>query len=178
MSTPRVVLFGPMGIGKTTAIRTLCGDGAVDCDVVNLDTASHDKATTTVGADFGIVHLDGGEMLHVYGSPGQDRFGFLRQWLLSFAVGAMVLVDPHAPDALADTARTLREVRETAPGVACVVLVARPTSTDAMGRLAEALARELGQAIPVMSVDVRDRAQMLDALDLLVAVLPDEEVDA
>ena len=173
MSTPRIVLFGPMGIGKTTALRALCGDAAVDCDVPNLDLASHDKATTTVGADFGIVRLEDGEELHVYGSPGQDRFGFMRQWLLSFAVGAMVLVDLHAPDALDQVCQTLAEVQRHAPDAASVVLVARPAPVSALERFAQSLAAHCHQAVPVMAVDVRERGQMLDALELLAALLPD-----
>lgn len=173
MSTPRIVLFGPMGIGKTTALRSLCGDGAVDCDVPNLDLASHEKATTTVGADFGIVRLDDGEELHVYGSPGQDRFGFLRQWLLSFAVGTLVLVDVNDAQALDQVEQTLAEVQQHAPDAASLVLVARPASQAALDGFAQRLAERSGRAVPVMPVDVREREQMLDALELLAALLPD-----
>ncbi|WP_254301264.1 hypothetical protein [Ralstonia solanacearum] len=49
----RIGIFGAMGIGKTTAIRSLCGDVAVDCDVPNLDRQASSNATTTVGVDFG-----------------------------------------------------------------------------------------------------------------------------
>ncbi len=173
MSTPRVVLFGPMGIGKTTAIRSLCGSDAVDCDVANLDIERHDKATTTVGADFGIVRMDGDEELHVYGSPGQERFGFLRQWLLSFAVGAMVLVDPEDPQALSDALSIVAEVERFAPGAAVVVLAVRPATAMALQDFSRQLAERSGQAIPVLAVDVRVREQMLAALELLVAVLPE-----
>lgn len=173
MSTPRIVLFGPMGIGKTTALRALCGEGTVDCDVPNLDIASHEKATTTVGADFGIVRMEGGEELHVYGSPGQDRFGFLRQWLLSFAVGALVLVDVNDAGALDQAVQTLAEVQQHAPDAASVVLVARPASDAALDRFSQVLAERAGRPVPVMVVDVRERQQMLDALDLLAALLPE-----
>lgn len=172
MSTPRIVLFGPMGIGKTTALRALCGEAAVDCDVPNLDLDSHTKGTTTVGADFGIVRMEGGEELHVYGSPGQDRFGFLRQWLLSFAVGALILVDVNDASALDQARQTLAEVAQHAPEAAGLVLVARPAPPAALDRFAQELAQQCGRAIPVMAVDVREREQMLDALELLAALLP------
>lgn len=175
MSTPRIVLFGPMGIGKTTALRSLCGEAAVDCDVPNLDIASHEKATTTVGADFGIVRMEGGEELHVYGAPGQDRFGFMRQWLLSFAVGALVLLDANDPTALDQAAQTLAEVQKYAPDAACVVLAARPASSGTLDRFAQQLAERCGQPVPMLAVDVRERAQMFEALELLAALLPDED---
>lgn len=173
MSTPRIVLFGPMGIGKTTALRALCGEAVVDCDVPNLDRTSHEKETTTVGADFGIVRMEGGEELHVYGSPGQDRFGFLRQWLLSFAVGALILLDVNEASALDLAERTLSEVQQHAPDAASVVLVARPASAAALDRFSQMLAERAGRPVPVMMVDVREREQMLDALELLAALLPE-----
>lgn len=171
MSAARIVLFGPMGIGKTTAIRSLCGTDAVDCDVVNLDTDSHSKATTTVGADFGVVRMEGAEELHVYGSPGQERFGFLRQWLLNLAVGVMVLVDAEDPGALDQVEKTIHEVRQYAPAAAIVVLSARQASLETLQHFSQQLAQRVGQAIPVLEVDVRDREQMLGALELLAAVL-------
>ncbi|WP_225781760.1 ATP/GTP-binding protein [Xenophilus sp. Marseille-Q4582] len=173
MSPPRIVLFGPMGIGKTTALRALCGAGSVDCDVPNLDRLSHDKATTTVGADFGIVRMEDGEELHIYGSPGQDRFGFLRQWLLSFAVGALILVDANDAGALDLAQQTLNEVQRHAPDAASVVLVARPATAPVLDRFSQALAERAGRAVPVMPVDVREREQLLDALELLAALLPE-----
>lgn len=171
--TPRIVLFGPMGIGKTTAIRTLCGDTAVDCDVPNLDVEAHDKETTTVGAEFGIVCLSNHEELHVYGSPGQDRFGFLRQWLLSLAVGTMVLVDINQPDALPYAAELVAQFQRLAPGAAVVVLSARPSPPATLRSFSRHLADHAGMAIPVLAVDVREPDQMFNALELLVAVLPD-----
>lgn len=174
MSAPRIVLFGSMGIGKTTAIRSLCGDSFVDCDVSNLDIEQNAKATTTVGADFGIVRVGEGEELHVYGSPGQDRFDFMRRWLLTLALGVMVLVDVNEPEALAQAERTLSEVATHAPEAAAIVLVARPASAHAIQHFAEHLAARIGWAIPVVPVDVRDHGQMTDALELLVAVLPEQ----
>lgn len=173
MTPPRIVLFGPMGIGKTTALRTLCGDGVVDCEAENLDTAQHGKATTTVGADFGVLELGDGEALHLYGSPGQARFGFMRQWLLSLALGALVLTDLGLPSALDDTEALLREIAEHAPGAVALVLVARPATTPDIQTFARALAERVGLVVPVLPVDVRERAQLIGALDLLVALLPD-----
>ena len=69
----RVSLLGPMGIGKTTALRSLCGEFMAGSDVRNLDRAAHSKEFTTVGAEFGEIDLGSGERLQLVGSPGQDR---------------------------------------------------------------------------------------------------------
>lgn len=173
MTSPRIVLFGPMGIGKTTALRTLCGDSVVDCEAENLDTEQNSKATTTVGADFGVFELGDGEVLHLYGSPGQARFGFMRQWLLSLALGALVLTDLGRPSALEECAVLLSEIAEHAPGAVALVLVARPAPASDIQAFARALAERAGLVVPVLTIDVRERAQLIGALDLLVALLPE-----
>lgn len=89
----RVSLIGPMGIGKTTALRSLCGALMAATDVPNLDRAAHSKEFTTVGAEFGEIDLGEGMRLQLVGSPGQDRFDFVRRWVLNASVGVLLMVD-------------------------------------------------------------------------------------
>lgn len=172
---PRVVLLGSMGIGKTTAIRTLCGELTVDCDVENLDRTAHAKPTTTVGADFGVIQLGEGQELHIYGSPGQDRFSFVRDWLLAHAIGVIVMVDIAESDALATTIALIGEVDASGAQPLTLVLVARPASDDAIDAFSQALADQVGWAVPALVADVRDRQQMLDVLEVLFAMLSTEQ---
>ncbi|WP_254785166.1 ATP/GTP-binding protein [Collimonas sp. OK412] len=171
MSILRIVLLGPMGIGKTTAIRSLCGDLMVDCDVPNMDPASSAKASTTVGADFGVVELDGGEQLHIYGSPGQDRFDFMRGWLLSMAIGVIVMIDANDADAIHTAKQYLRTVFSVSETMPCMLLLARPVSIEDSNRFASELTSALGMAVPMMTADVREKSQMLDALDVFSSLL-------
>lgn len=160
-----------MGIGKTTAIRTLCGDTAIDCDVPNLDTQSHSKATTTVGADFGEVDIGEGDMLQIYGCPGQERFSFVRQWVLSSCVGVFVMIDPNIPGSAAEAANLLSEIGCTAQAPLPVVLVSRPASPHLLDDFSASL-DQLGHGlVPVLQADVRNQAQMLDTLQVLVSML-------
>lgn len=167
----RIVLLGPMGIGKTTAIRSLCGDLMVDCDVPNMDPSSHAKESTTVGADFGVVELDGGEQLHIYGSPGQDRFDFVRGWLLSMSIGVIIMVDANQPDAIQVATQYIRTVLSVSESMPCMLLQARPISAEATDRFASAITNILGMPIPVIAADVREKSQMLDALDIFSSLL-------
>jgi len=168
---PRIVLLGSMGIGKTTAIRTLCGELTVDCDVENLDRDGHSKATTTVGADFGVIDLGDGRELHIYGSPGQDRFSFVRDWLLTHAIAVILMVDIAEPGVIESTLALLAEAEASESAPVTVVLVARPASDDAIDAFSQTLAERCGWAVPALQADPRDRAQMLDVLEVLFAML-------
>lgn len=90
----KIVVSGPVGAGKTTLIRTLSETEVLDTDV----TPSEDlgKATTTVAFDFGTMHLDGLQV-HLYGTPGQDRFDFMWDVLCEGALGLVMLVAGDRP---------------------------------------------------------------------------------
>lgn len=177
MSLSRIALIGPMGIGKTTAIRALCGEETVDCDVINLDRSAHAKEMTTVGADFGEVEMGDGERLQLYGCPGQGRFDFVRQWVLSVSIGAFIMVDVNDEHAVEDTARLLGEVEAAASRPLALILCARPATPEQIDAFSAGLAQAGCRVIPIVHADPRDGDQMLDALQVLAAMLSlDEEV--
>ena len=170
----RIVLVGPMGIGKTTAIRSLCGSLAIECEVPNLDKQAHAKETTTVGLDFGEIKLDDNDTLQVYGCPGQERYDFVREWALSLAFGAIVMVDIHSDDALEQTAALIQQSFRAPNVQSVVVLISRPASPAQQEMFTVRLANYPDCAVPVLSADPRNPAQMLDTLDIIAAMLPDE----
>ena len=65
-----------------------------------LDPTGHvpDKRTTTVAMDFGRISIDSDIMLYLFGTPGQDRFGFMWHDLVRGALGALVIVDTRRLD--------------------------------------------------------------------------------
>lgn len=167
----RIGIFGDMGIGKTTAIRSLCGDVVVDCDVPNLDRQASSKTMTTVGIDFGEIDLGNGEVLQIYGSPGQDRFDFLRDWLISVIAGAIVMVDVNAADAVARCGPLLERIGSAPSQPPVLVLAARQASAQHLDAFSEQLSRRLGHVVPVVVADVRERAQMLDIVEIMLYTL-------
>jgi len=56
------------------------------------------KTTTTVAMDFGRVTIDESVKLYIFGTPGQDRFGFMWSDLAQGALGALVIVDDRRID--------------------------------------------------------------------------------
>jgi signal recognition particle receptor subunit beta len=171
LSMPRIAFMGPMGVGKTTAIRALCGDDMVDSDVPNLDRQSHVKEFTTVGAEFGEIDLGDGERVQVCGCPGQDRFDFLRQWVVSASVGVFVMVDANAADAVDMAGALLTEAAQAEHPPLALVLSARPASAVQMQAFADGLEAAGHGLVPVLQVDVRKRADVLQALGVLVSML-------
>lgn len=90
----KLVISGPVGAGKTTFISSLSEIPVVETD----ELASEDigKERTTVALDFGLLTLDG-VPIHLFGTPGQERFDFVWDILVEGALGLVLLVAGDSP---------------------------------------------------------------------------------
>ena len=90
----KVIITGPVGSGKTTAINALTDEKALKTDVPVSDmTTSQRKQTTTVALDYGVIKLTDEDVAHVYGTPGQERFDFMWEIISEGANGLVLLLD-------------------------------------------------------------------------------------
>jgi signal recognition particle receptor subunit beta len=97
---------GGFGVGKTTfvgsisEITPLRTEAAMTRVAAGVDDASMlaGKSATTVAMDFGRITIDPSLVLYLFGTPGQDRFGFMWEDIVRGALGAIVLVDTRRLD--------------------------------------------------------------------------------
>ena len=93
-------------VGKTTAVGVISDSPPLTTEAAMTDVAAEidrtgdvpEKTTTTVAIDFGTIRLDESLKLYLFGTPGQDRFGFMWHDICLGALGALVIVDTRRLD--------------------------------------------------------------------------------
>ena len=167
----KIIIAGPVGAGKTTAIGAVSEIEPIVTDAKASDATRERKERTTVAMDYGKLTLADGQRVHLYGTPGQDRFDFMWDILIKGGTGLILLIDNARPDPLADLktytdafAQLIRDQR----------LVFGITRTDikATPRLDEY--REFldlfSLRVPVIAIDARKRDDVLGLIETLVGL--------
>jgi uncharacterized protein len=106
VTSVKFVVSGGFGAGKTTFVgaisevpplRTEAAMTSVAADV-DARKGSEAKTTTTVAMDFGRLTVDEALVMYLFGTPGQERFGFMWDNITAGALGAVILVDTDRLD--------------------------------------------------------------------------------
>lgn len=103
----KIVFTGPVGAGKTTAIRALSDIEPICTEQLATDEVKNIKTETTVAMDYGSMSLGSKERIHLYGTPGQKRFDFMWDILSEGSIGLVILVDNRADDPIEDVFKYL-----------------------------------------------------------------------
>ena len=167
----KIVVSGGFGVGKTTTVGSiseitpLTTEGLMTSLGAETDDTSRTpgKTTTTVAMDFGRLSIDSELTLYLFGTPGQDRFGFMWRDIAEGALGALVIVDTGR---LADCYPSIDYFEQLS--LPYVVAVNRFDGAPVLDADAIRWALAVGDDIGIVSFDARDKLSVRDAL---VAVL-------
>jgi len=169
MSTFKIIFTGPVGSGKSTAIAAICKNESVRTDAVATDETVIRKKLTTVAMDYGVLKLDSGDQIHLYGTPGQERFSFMWEILTEGGAGLVLLVDNKRPDPTGDLEYFLDVFKDFIKETAVVIGITRfdecstPTIQDHQDWL-----NKKNFDIPVLQTDGRVSKDIFKLIETLL----------
>lgn len=168
----KIIFTGPVGAGKSTAIASLSDIPPVSTDEAASDMTKARKASTTVAMDYGVMNLQGGAKIHLYGTPGQERFDFMWDILTTGGIGLVLLLDNTRADPFQDMKFFLGKFRHF---IAATHLVIGVTQTDLSPRpLLEDYHRQIesiGLKSPIFEVDARRKTDVSMLVQALLYVI-------
>ncbi|GAA3292865.1 ATP/GTP-binding protein [Dactylosporangium vinaceum] len=163
----KIIVAGGFGVGKTTTVGSiseiapLTTEAEMTSAAIGIDEPGQasTKSTTTVAMDFGCVTIDQSLKLYLFGTPGQDRFGFMWDDLVRGALGALVVVDSSRLDDCYPAVDYFERA-----GLPFVVAV-----NAFNGRMAHDLdevrwALAVAEHVPIVTFDARVRTSVRDAM--------------
>lgn len=170
----KILISGGFGVGKTTTVGALSEISPLSTEApmtsasIGIDDAGagSQKTTTTVAMDFGRVTIDDSIILYMFGTPGQDRFGFMWNDLADGALGGIVLVDPSRLDDCFVALDYFEKIH-----LPYVVAVNQFAGRRAMTLDDVRHAVNIEADVPVIPIDARDREQVKTAVLTLLNVI-------
>lgn len=165
----KIIFTGPVGAGKTTAITAISDVPPIKTDASASDMTVNRKATTTVAMDYGVLHLDEQTKVHLYGTPGQERFDFMWDILTTGGIGLVLMLDNSRKTPHKDLDFFLGAFKDFIERVPVVIGITKTDikNTPSMNEYAEMLLQR-GMRPPIFEIDGRNRE---DVKSLVMALL-------
>lgn len=154
----KIIFTGPVGAGKTTAIAAISDIEPIRTDEAASDMTTNRKPDTTVAMDYGMIRLGEKEKVHLYGTPGQERFDFMWDILTKGGIGLVLLLDNTRPQPFHDMRFYINAFRDFIDNTRLVVGISQMDLKPTPG-LDEYITclKELDINAPVFEVDPRKR---------------------
>lgn len=169
MESFKIVFAGPVGAGKTTAIAAISDIEPFQTEEFATDHVRDIKENTTVAMDYGMMKLENDERIHLYGTPGQERFDFMWEILTEGGIGLVLLMNNKNAEPLHELEKYLDSFGDyiKSTGVTIGVTRMEVQSTPSIDDYQKVL-KQRNICAPVIEVDPRDQNDVILLIESLL----------
>lgn len=158
----KVLVAGPVGVGKTTAVKAASDDPILTTEVRPTDSTKLLKETTTVAMDFSVIWLDDTFKVHLYGAPGQERFDFMWSVLSQGDASVILLADHTSPNVFDDLKMYIKAFRSVIEKRQLVLGVTRLENNNEHAlQTYRDYFHDQDMSVPVLEADPRSRHDVI-----------------
>lgn len=162
MQIRKVLVAGSVGVGKTTAVRAASVAPILTTEAAPTDAIKLQKNSTTVAMDFSVIWLDDTLKVHLYGTPGQERFDFMWDVLAEGTAGVILLADDSSPDVFGEMQAYLDAFQHLIDKRRLVLGVTRlENDRDQSLQMYRDFFAEKKMSVPVLEADPRSRHDII-----------------
>lgn len=160
----KVVITGAFNSGKSQFVRTASEIPVVSTERKITDDLDSVKEETTVAMDYGQVTV-AGKLLHLFGTPGQTRFGFMREILSEETDALIILVDSSNPSSVTVTRRLLRRLGRKKREIPFLIAATKQDNRRAMSPEEIAASLRIEPPDAVVPCDAREWSSVESVLE-------------
>lgn len=175
MNNHKIIFTGPVGAGKTTAIQAISDVDTISTNERASDMTKSRKNETTVAMDYGMMQLNDQQRIHLYGTPGQERFSFMWDILSKGGIGLILLLDNSRRNPMNDFKFFTDAFQDFIQSTRLVVGVTRMdiTNTPTL-REYQQWASNAKLKTPIFEVDARQKSDISTLVESLILAIDPE----
>ena len=167
--TYKLLITGPVGAGKTNALTAISDIAPIKIEARAMDPSNGQRSQTVVSVHYGAMAIGDDARLHLYATPGRERFGFMWEIIENGGIALILLIDDTRPAPLEDLQMYIETFKAFIDDHTLVIGVTnlRSNSFGMLDRYIGILV-ELAVDAPVFSVDANSRNDIAALLESAV----------
>lgn len=172
----KIIVTGSFNSGKTEFIRKISEIEPITTDKpVSEKELKEIKALTTVAMDFGRLTVSEDIIIHIYATPGQERFDFVYPLLVKNALALIILgdiTDKNSIKAIPDYYRKFYNLKRL-PTVVALTKVDLPNKVSE-----EYISQQLSSlppTVPIVKINATNKEEVKSTVLLALEQLEEEE---
>ncbi len=177
MAVFKIIVTGSFNSGKTEFIKQISEITPITTDKPVSEKELKDiKELTTVAMDFGRLTIDKDLVLHIYATPGQERFNFIYPILLKNAIALIILGDITDKQSIQDINKYYKDFYKLKklPAVVALTKVDKPESlTDDE---ISSLLSDVPHHVPIVKINATDKEDVKKTLLFALEQLEEEQI--